>query len=415
MGSPERSRLGMLLRGAISFALGLGCLYAAAMLLLPNLLSTSTSLAVVNARLIPLRTPLSGQVVSAGVEEGEAIRTQIAVFCIEDPQPERRYLATLDSECAALRARVAGLEAQQKQLESLCDEFKSRTRDYQSAFADFLDLRIYQSRSQASATASRLKLSDLEQKMTESLAVQQAAATKEKKQADILYEVAQAEHAAALSSVEQHKQERAALGKNIFLGSNDGRPGTPYFAQRLDELTLLRLDVQARLEENRARVRETERQRAVEWKEIDNASRRVVRSPREGVLFRRHVQPGQYVKENSELGQVIDPQEIFVEAIVGAADFRKIEIGDPARVRLEGATRNIKGKVTRKVGALIRRDAEALAAELVSGNKEGDYRVWIAFDRMPAAANRDNGYLLGCKVHVRFGDHWLTRGWERDE
>ena len=73
----------------------------------------------------------------------------------------------------------------------------------------------------------------------------------------------------------------------------------------------------------------------------------VVRAPISGLISSRTVEPGEKVSTDNKLLEVVDLQQMELEAPVPTADILKVQLGQEVQVRVEGLPQTVTGKVVR--------------------------------------------------------------------
>lgn len=74
----------------------------------------------------------------------------------------------------------------------------------------------------------------------------------------------------------------------------------------------------------------------------------VVRSPMDGFIAKRHVQPGEKVSQDTPLFSIVDLSRMELQALIPASDIGNVKLGQEATIRIEGSSSKIyQGKVER--------------------------------------------------------------------
>jgi membrane fusion protein (multidrug efflux system) len=73
----------------------------------------------------------------------------------------------------------------------------------------------------------------------------------------------------------------------------------------------------------------------------------VIRAPIAGLVSSRNVQPGEKVSADNRLLDVVDLQQMEMEAAVPASDIMRVALGQEVRLRVEGMPHTLSGKVAR--------------------------------------------------------------------
>lgn len=156
-----------------------------------------------------------------------------------------------------------------------------------------------------------------------------------------------------------------------------------------------------------------------------------VKAPFDGIVSQRQVEPGQSVPVNTELFQVVDLQEMQIEALVPTSRIADVKVGQSARMRIEGSSgRVVEAKVAR-IAPVAVAGSRAVRVYLSVPNGEGLLRGGlfatgeIAVESypdviaLPSAAIRrdeDGAFVLaarGGRLHrqpVQLGADFADRG-----
>jgi multidrug resistance efflux pump len=384
-------------------SIGLCALVAAAYLVGPTLFVPSTSRAMINARLVNVRAPYPGEVAEVAVKTGDAVTAGQPLLRVEQPHPDQRPLAKLRLEGAALARRVESLTTQHYKLDNQHRELLSSLDAYRKFYADRLEHKLTEARGAHEAAKAKRQVSERQYARQLKLLDAGTGSVEDKQliEAQLALDRGLEEQSCAI--VKQHEAELTALGKGVFLGSRDGSHGLPYQRQRVDELAVMTAEVETELATAREQLEQNARQVKVETDLLAARTSQQVKAPIDGLVFRRLADAGTHIENKAPVMQLVDPQQVFVEAVVGRRDFQAIQAGDPVRIRLDGAWTWFDGRVAHKRGLWSDRAAEGeFAATLPPASKDGDYRVVITMDQPPRKASACNCYLVGTRVEVSF-------------
>jgi multidrug resistance efflux pump len=398
-------------RKAMSVCVGLSALWAVGYLVSPTLFVPSTSRAMINARVVSVRAPYTGDVTEVSVKAGDAVSAGQPLLRIEHPHPDARALAKLRSEAGSLSGRVDSLTAQRERLTLLRKELAASQEVYGTSYAERLEQKLAEARAAHESAQARRAFSEQQHDRRSRLSALGTAPLEEKQQMETQLKLDRANEAQSLAIFRQQEIELAALSKGVFIGSRDGSQGLPYQRQRVDDLTVLLAEVEVKLCTARADLGQVNRQIDVESQLLASTTTQDLKAPIDGVVFRRMADIGTHIEGKSEVIQLVDPHQVFVEAVVGRRDFQLIEAGDPVRLRLDGAWTWFSGSVIHKRGLWSIRTEGELAATLPPASLDGDYRIIVAMEEIPQKASASNCYLAGTRIEVTFPRSG-KRAWE---
>lgn len=99
----------------------------------------------------------------------------------------------------------------------------------------------------------------------------------------------------------------------------------------------------------------------------------VIRSPFDGVVVRKHVASGEWVKEDAELYIIADLTEVWVEITVYAKDINSVHLGQKATVKSDVAGPEASGTVS-YVGPVVGEESRTARARVVIPNTDGKWK-----------------------------------------
>ncbi len=88
---------------------------------------------------------------------------------------------------------------------------------------------------------------------------------------------------------------------------------------------------------------------------------------------------GTAVKADSPLMDMIDPTEIFIDAVIYEGDLSRVHLGDTAHVRISGSNKEWKAVVKQVVGHGLPWPDRLLAVEAVPTSKRQEVHVILSF------------------------------------
>ncbi len=102
-------------------------------------------------------------------------------------------------------------------------------------------------------------------------------------------------------------------------------------------------------------------------------TRYVIRAPYDGVVIKKHISHGEWVKEDSEIFVIADLSSVWVDIIVYAKDLASVRVGQDATVKTDSNGVEGIGKVS-YVGPLVGEDTRTAKARVVLRNPDGKWR-----------------------------------------
>ena len=98
-----------------------------------------------------------------------------------------------------------------------------------------------------------------------------------------------------------------------------------------------------------------------------------IRAPFDGVITKKHLSKGEWVKEDQEIYVIADLSSVWVEIIVYAKDLDSVHLGQKVMVKADSSGLEAEGKVS-YVGPLVGEDTRTAKARVVIPNTDGKWR-----------------------------------------
>jgi len=143
-----------------------------------------------------------------------------------------------------------------------------------------------------------------------------------------------------------------------------------------------------------------------------------VRAPFQGIITKKHIAVGEWVKEDAEIYVIADLSTVWVEVVVYAKDVQCVFLGQKAKVRAESLGLETEGAVS-YVGPLVGEDTRTAKARIVIPNHDGKWRpglfakVDLVRDHVsPAVVVRNDAvhtYKDKTVVFVQYEDQYEVR------
>ena len=117
------------------------------------------------------------------------------------------------------------------------------------------------------------------------------------------------------------------------------------------------------------------------------------------VVWRRHAVNDDAVKAGTPLLDMIDPAEVFVDAVISESDLKHIHPGDTAQVRIAGSKETRKAKVSQVVGRTLPWSDQLLAADAAPATKR-EIHVLLRFSKPPSKGENSTSPAIGLPAEV---------------
>jgi multidrug resistance efflux pump len=325
--------------GALAIAMALGFTPV------QRLWSITSAEAIVNSRVITLRSPIEGRIVEGpkSIEIGRSLQSGETVLRITNSRADRSRLDDLR------RRRSALIDQRQTAAERIA-KFDRLRAEQMTQFASFSQGRIAQIEARrreilADQDAIKARLQASEASLNRAMALYTKGFQAQQVYDEVTREnkVLRAALTASNGRLEAADIERASAGQGVFVA--DGFNDVPRSAQRASELAQLIADLEVTAAEQDRRLEAMQSEIEEETRRFEENSVAVMTSPAAGLVWEVLTSPGEDVHRAQELMRVLDCQQAVVTASVSEANFNKLKIGDKATFRLRGTSKELGGRV----------------------------------------------------------------------
>ncbi len=307
-------------------------------------LLTATSVeAVVNSRVVTIRSPIEGVMVTAPhnfenwSSAGEAPSVQI-----QDATASRARLDDLRLRLGALEDDRPSIAERLGQTQESVSALSRQSEKFQSGRIEQLDARIGALKFEASAADARASeaRSALERAKT-----QAGDAPDESGLAPLRRDqkVAKDNAAAAHKRVDEALAERSAAKKGVFVG--DGSNDRPVSAQRADDMKMRASELRADLIAHDNQILRLRGELNEEEERYKNVSDIKLPLPPTGAVWEVLTAAGEHVSRGQELFRLLDCASAVVTANVNESVFNRLHEGAPARFQPSNGGAEYSGRV----------------------------------------------------------------------
>ncbi len=303
---------------------------------------------VVNAKLVTIQAPISGQLVRAIPDVGEPISAGSIITRITDDTEPQALLAQLDGEYQLLRSRKTALIEKLSTLNGLRRDLGERVREMVSGSLESLHYKTLEAQARQKGWQSVVRERELSLSRQNSLLADGHVAKARVDEAESLLEQARQEVERARADEERYRKESGSLEKGVFVG--DGQNDVPYSQQRLDEVVLAVADLNVQLTETNGRMASLEKQLRDERARAGRRESMLVRSPIDGLVWRRIAAELATVTKNNDRAKILDCSDIRIEVPVDESLSDRVLIGATVSVRLQGSPEVYEGIVSGVIG-----------------------------------------------------------------
>ena len=153
----------------------------------------------------------------------------------------------------------------------------------------------------------------------------------------------------AEKNVQKLQEQIRCLRAGVEAG-DDGGGDLPYSTQRLHELACRVEETRASLEQDRAKLAQLQRHIRAETERKARRARFASAALEEAVVWRRRVGDNTPIQADCPLLDLVNPSEVFIDAVISEGDLKRVRCGGTARVRLAGSPKEWKAVVKQVFG-----------------------------------------------------------------
>jgi multidrug resistance efflux pump len=383
-------------------ALGISLLGLATWALVPLLIDVRSAQAIVNAPVVTLRSPIDGTVIFlCQTASGANVRANTALFEVKNALADDDRLDALKDEQSHLLARINGLRRQQASLVGLRDKLTATVRKYEEARLRTLEVEREEAQARVNAAEAVKKQRNSEEDQIKRLQDSHGVSAQDTVAVHFAADAAQHSLVQAQKNEENIEEQIRALRDGVHIGPGDGRNDLPYSAQRLHEISFRIEEVRAALGQDEATLAQLRRHISAEEKRMAGRSGFTATAPADWIVWRRHVVSGAPIKADSPLMDMIDPSEIFIDAVIHEKNLTRVRPGNKARVRIAGSDKERMAVVRQVIGRTLPWPDRLLAVESAPHERQ-EVHVILSFCGPLSNGEDDASAPIGLPAEVTF-------------
>jgi multidrug resistance efflux pump len=370
--SPVQSRI-------LKSVVGLAILVSVGWMPVQRLLQVSSVEAVVNARVVTLRAPISGVVseTQGPRRVGAAVTAGNVLMTVRNVRADHNGIERATGDLQSAKEDLAAATARIDRLTSLRAAIAVRVDDYRADRIRRVGADLAVADAQIASAQAMMDRAAAEVARQSSLAARGISAQATKQTAERNLAVARA-------SVDQAKAQKAslvveasALKAGRFFG--DSYNDVPQSVQRLDEIDEALASLKADQGRLATRVKRLTSDLQHEQGRFDLASHATLKAPVGGQIWEILTSPGEQVVAGQPLVSLLDCSRLLVTAAVSESVYNSLSIGTPARFTFREGGRAFSGRVVQLSGVAA---AGSNFAITPSALVKESYRVTTTVDGM---------------------------------
>jgi multidrug resistance efflux pump len=382
----KASRSGVLLRVSggrlVKAAFGVALVVFFGWMPLQTLLVASSVEAVVNSRIVTVRSPIDGMVAAAPRDfKTWSTEKGAPVLRIIDDKADRVRLDDLRRQLGNLEDGRPSLARRLDLAQASLDSLNRQTQQFAEGRIRQLTARIAALNHDLAAAAAKSEEADVALNRANTLVKLGSVSVAESGRLRRDKTVAAENEAATGQRLEEASVELAAANQGSFLG--DSYNDRPSSAQRADEMRLRVGDLGAEMQTLDA---QNERLQADIADEADRYKKRSdveVALPVGGRVWEVLTAPGEHVSRGQDLMRLLDCASAVITANVGESVYNRLQLGSPVTFRPSAGGEDYAGTVVNLTGAA---GAPANFAILPSALTKEAYHVTILVPKIAQSA-----------------------------
>lgn len=382
--------------------IGIIILLALVIVVGPALFKVQSTNAIVNGHVVYVNSPLEGVLTDIFKPIGSAVERGESLMTVNNPRVGERLLEELKAQRQTLIERINGLSRQQISLQAMQSDLQLRVDLHNSHETTRLDHQIAEASAQALAQQGTVNELKLTLEKNQKLLAQNFISEVEFDRSRFALEVGERQLQAIEAKVRMLKSEQDALAAGVYLG--EGRNDVPYTQQKLEDISVQLINIDADISEANARLAALDGQIGAEQANLQKLREAILVAPVSGMVWRQYFPLGSDVILASRLSALVDCSDLFVEAAVPDKDLADLSEGSKVNYRLVGSHEWATGDVFKIVGSGNRVRDETLAAQLDTDVRDGRIFIRIAQDSLPDM--QANQCYVGRGAEVTFDRTW---------
>lgn len=343
---------GRMIRRLLKVGIGLAIVAIFGWLPLKAVLQTSSVEAVVNARIVTLRSPIDGTVGARppqGATQLSVVQEGDAILHVVNARGDRvrlddlrRQMSRLENERPSLAAKLAAAETAQQDLARQAGQFREgRILQLQARIAEIQTAIESAAARREEATAAVERASSLIKSGSVST-VEMARLTREQS-------IAQQTEIGAQRRLDAAKVELTAARNGTYLG--DSYNDRPSSVQREEEMRQRVSDLRADLGHSDAEIDWLTHEIASEQLHYINRAEADIKAPVAGRIWEMMTSPGEDVRAGQPLLKLLDCSGAVVTANVTEGVYNRLKLGEQASFEPNDGSAAIKGEIVNLTGA----------------------------------------------------------------
>ena len=347
-------------------------------LLWPRATGFVSTYAVINAPVMTVRTPINGVVLQATPGLAAPVSRDDVLFDMRATFDSRTQLARLIGEKTAKSAQVSALRAEEAGLNDTIAGLHRREADEIRSEMAFLNARLDEQGAIRRMHLAQKARAEYHLARLTRLSARGTAPEKNMKDAEFRLDEIAALISASDARIAAFSIELAAVEQTLPSPGGTGRRAGARI--RFDDLTLAQYDICTRRRTAEGELAGLETALLQLHAEHDKFSRFQPVASSNGVIWTASRTEGASVTLGSDLFQVLDCDQRFLEVVFAERSFEDIPPGTPASVQLRGSGNTFEARVVSRHAAGGGSVLSAVDAAVLEPQEDGGVKVFLALD-----------------------------------
>lgn len=393
----------------LKIIVGLGIALAGLYFIVGEQLQGASGNASINAQLTTIRAPIAGRLQLVSRALGARITQNDPVGSIDDPIADSVRLTDLLLERNEISAEIERLAKFTASLQRSVEDQKARAAAYSTQRKSQLLAQARSANAIVAAAKARLAYTELALKRAGRLSSRGVATAESADQTRSLRDVALQELRSAEAKAAEIATALQAAHLGVFLG--DGYNDAPYSEQRISELDVQRLELDAQIAAKTSARAALDRRIGEERLRVNSLSSTALAANVDGVIWEYLATSGETVVKGQDLVRLLNCGSAVVTLSVSESLYNSLKVGASAAFRLNGDDHVMEGTVARLAGPGAATIYRNLA---VAPSEQHLQRYDVLLDVPALRENSKLRCLVGRSGRVFFESRpfgWLRRLW----
>ncbi len=360
-------------------SLGIFMLFALAYFYVPRMFYTYSTAAVVTAKLIPIRAPISGYVKTEVPPIGTEIDKNTSVLTLNNPNVDKSELDTLTIEMESLKNSITATEKEIDDLKKVQEDLGKSRNEYVKSLIDRTTIELEISKTNLKEKEATLEEDKKKLKRKENLGKKGFSSQQDQESANFNTQRAEANLEEIKLQIKRYETQIESLSKGIFINT-DGRTDVSYQEQRINDIRIKLVDMNQGIDEKKAKITVLQQTIKTKTELLARLGNSDVKLPVQGAIWKIHVSKGNYIEKNTPLFDVIDCNDLYVSATVSGKMFERLKVGQKAKILLNGSDHYVDGHIAYMRGSALDSSFTSIMVGRSTQDASHDMEILVKLD-----------------------------------